>query len=234
MTTKHVRLLCLFALVVVCCVAVGGCSQQDAVPGESAASEAVPAADSDKEAAPVAAPEKPAARTAVLGVGTALRVRTTTTLSTKTATTGEQFVATLEDPLVEGTWVIAPKGARVEGFVVESDKGGRVKGVASISIRLNGLTTADGQRLEISTNTMARQATPARKKDAVKVGIASGVGAAIGAIAGGGKGAAVGAAAGAGAGGGAVLATRGAPAVIAAETVLGFELRAPLSVTEKK
>ncbi len=43
-----------------------------------------------------------------------------------------------------------------------------------------------------------------------------------------------GAATGAGAGTGVVLATRGEAAVIASETVLDFELRFPVTVTERK
>ena len=86
------------------------------------------------------------------------------------------------------------------------------------------------KNLRISTNTIRREAKATKAKDAAKVGIGSGIGAAIGAIAGGGKGAAIGAIAGGAAGGGVVASTRGDPAVIAAESVLIFELRAPLTV----
>jgi hypothetical protein len=176
---------------------------------------------------------KPVARRAVLDSGTNLRVRTTNTLSTKSAQSGEAFTASLEEPLVDGDWVIAPKGSTVRGTVVESDPGGRVKGVASLAIRLTELETADGQTININSSTFATEAQTTKKKDAVKVGIASGVGAAIGAIAGGGKGAAVGAGVGAGAGTGAVLATQGDAAVIPSETVLNFMLRDPVTITKR-
>jgi hypothetical protein len=127
---------------------------------------------------------------------------------------------------------VAAKGASVTGKVVESDPGGRVKGVASIAVQLTRLRTEGGQEIEISTNSVAREAATTKKKDATKVGIGAGIGAAIGAIAGGGKGAAIGAVAGAGAGTGAVLATRGGAAVIPSETVLNFKLRYPVDVTE--
>jgi hypothetical protein len=161
-------------------------------------------------------------------------VRTTNTLSTKLVKTGERFLATLEDPLVSGDWVIAPKGATVEGRIVESDPGGRVKGLASLAVTLESVTTADGQRVEIQTSQVSVEAKSSVKKDAVKTGIASGIGAAIGGIAGGGKGAAIGAGVGAGAGVAGTLATRGDPAEIPAETVLRFQLAAPVTVTERR
>ena len=107
-----------------------------------------------------------------------------------------------------------PGGASVTGVVVESDPGGRVKGVARIAVQLTGLRTDDGQQIEISTGSVARQARTTKSEDAQKIEIGAGIGAAVGAIAGGGKGAAIGAAAGGGAGTGAVLATRGKAAVL--------------------
>jgi hypothetical protein len=168
-----------------------------------------------------------------LPAGTALKVRTTNTLSTKTVQSGETFVASLEEPIVEGTWVVAEKGATVYGKVANADAGGRVKGVASLSVRLTELQTADGQRVAVNTDTYGVQAKSSKKEDLKKVGIGAGIGAAIGAIAGGGSGAAKGAGAGAGAGTGVVLATRGDPAVIPSESVLTFELTEPVSVTQK-
>jgi hypothetical protein len=198
-----------------------------------------PAAEMPKPrlAPPAPAPAPPAPpppKQATLAAGTPLTVRTTNTLSTKVVKTGERFLATLEEPLVSGTWVIAPKGSTVEGKIVEADEGGRVKGVASLTVALTGLTTADGRRVPIETNTVSVQAKSSVKKDVARTGIASGIGAAIGAIAGGGKGAAIGAGVGAGAGAAGTLATRGDPAVIPAETVLHFELTAPVTVTEAR
>ncbi len=165
-----------------------------------------------------------------LPAGTPLRVRTSIALSTQTHETGQTFIAHLEEPLVHDGKVIAPKGAEVEGQIVEAGKGGRVKGRAELAVQLTQLRTADGHAIHIATNTVRHEAPSTKGKDAAEIGIGSGVGAAIGAIAGGGKGAAIGAAAGAGAGTGVVLATRGAPAVIPAETVLQFQLHSPVTV----
>ena len=157
---------------------------------------------------------------------------TTTTLSTKTTQSGEKFAATLAEPIVDGDWVIAEEGARVEGVVVDADPGDRVKGVASIAVRLESLTLADGRTVELSTSQYTREAKTTKKKDATKIGVATGIGAAVGAIAGGGKGAAIGAGVGGGAGTGVVLATRGDPAVIPAETRVRFTLKTPITITK--
>ncbi len=178
-------------------------------------------------------PPPPPPRTFTISSGTPITVWTAEELSTKTARPGQSFSASLAGPITDGDWVIAKKGAPVEGVIVSSDPGGRVKGVASISIRLQSLTLADGSRVDISTGSYTKKAKTTVKKDAIKTGIGAGVGAAIGAIAGGGKGAAIGAGAGAGAGAGVVMATRGDPAVIAGETQLSFRLQAPVTVTKR-
>ena len=172
----------------------------------------------------------PGAASQTLSEGTSLVVRTTNSLSTKTHIAGQSFSANLEQPLALNGREVLAKGAEVEGVIVGIDKGGRVKGLATIAVQMTRLRTADGRSVEISTNTITRDANATKKKDALKIGIGSGVGAAIGAIAGGGKGAAIGAAAGAGAGTGVVLATHGDAAVIPSESVLHFALRAPVTV----
>lgn len=202
--------------------------------GSTAAPATPPAAAPETPRAAIPAPAPPPPKQARLEAGTPIAVRTTNTLSTKLVKTGERFLATLEEPLVSGDWVIAPKGATVEGRIVESDPGGRVKGVASLVVTLESLTTADGQRVEIETSQVKVEAKSSVKKDAVKTGIASGIGAAIGGIAGGGKGAAIGAGVGAGAGVAGTLATHGDPAEIRAESVLRFQLAAPVTVTERR
>lgn len=196
---------------------------------ESAMLEGDSAANGEEGSSGVASsPGKPLMKATTLEPGTALHVRTTNALSTASVKTGEAFAATLEEPIVDGTWVIATKGSTVRGVIANADPGGKVKGVASLSVRLTQIQTADGQNIDISTNTRGVQAKSSQKKDATKVGIASGVGAAIGAIVGGGKGAAIGA--GAGAGTAAVVTTRGDAAVIGSESVLTFELTEPVRI----
>ena len=203
---------------------------------ESAMTEGDSAANGEQGSSGVASsgvassPSQPLMKATTLKPGTALHVRTTNTLSTASVQTGEAFAATLEEPIVDGTWVIAVKGSTVRGIIAHADPGGKVKGTASLSVRLTQIQTADGQNIDISTNQYGVQARSSQKKDAKKIGIASGVGAAIGAIVGGGKGAAIGAGAGAGAGTAAVVTTRGEAAVIGSESILTFELAEPVRI----
>jgi hypothetical protein len=202
-------------------------------PLPSAGSNAPAAAPAPQPEAPAPAPPPPP-RKFTLRQGTPLAVFTSSTLSTKANKSGESFSGVLAKAIVDGDWVIAKQGAKVEGLIVESDPGGRVKGVASMTLTLRRLTLSDGRIIDLNTDAFIQEAKSTKGKDAKKVGIGAGVGAAIGAIAGGGSGAAVGAAVGGGAGAAATLATRGDAAEVAGETELKFTVQTPVSITENK
>jgi hypothetical protein len=199
----------------------------------SCAPQAPPQQDAAAEpaAAPKGRPEPPRAAAITLAEGTVLKVRTTNTISTKTHHAGDKFEANLEEPIEQGGRILVPKGARVEGKVVESDEGGRVKGRAELAVALTQLQVNENKSVDLETNTLGREAKDTHGQDAAKIGIGAGVGAVIGAIAGGGKGAGIGAASGGAAGTGLVLATRGKAAVLPAESVLSFRLRAPVTIS---
>jgi hypothetical protein len=166
-----------------------------------------------------------------LDPGSRIVVRTITSLSTKTAKAGDRFEASLEQPLMAGDRTIAPKGTSAFGQVTVSDPSGRLKGSSYLGVQLTAIALPNGDRIDIQTATNERISKGTGKSTAKKVGIGAGIGAVIGAIAGGGKGAAIGAGAGGAAGGGYAYATGGNPAVIASETVLSFQLTAPVTIT---
>ncbi|MBI1356166.1 MAG: hypothetical protein GC160_17635 [Acidobacteria bacterium] len=168
---------------------------------------------------------KPEVPPATLAAGQRVQVRTTSTLSTKSNSSGETFTGTLAEPVMDGDRVVFSAGAPVTGRIAFADKGGRVKGVAKIGLEV---TEIDG--VNVSTKSYVAQAKKTHTKDAQKIGIGAGAGAIIGAITGGGSGAAKGAGVGAGAGTGVVLATHGDPAVIPAESTVWFELSQPVTV----
>jgi hypothetical protein len=204
-------------------------SNPGAVASNAAANPgAAPANTAGAGAAPPAPP-----RVFTIRSGAQISIFTAKELSTKTVKDGDLFTASLARPIVDGDWVIAKRGATVQGVVVNSDPGGRVKGRASMTVKLRSLQLADGRTVDLSTNSYTKEAKGTKKKDAMKIGIGAGIGAAIGAIAGGGKGAAIGAGAGGGAGTGLVLATRGDPAVIPSESQLNFRLQGPITVTKR-
>jgi len=200
-------------------------------PASSGSPAPAPSAAGRTAASDASAKAPAQAHSSTLPAGTAIKVRTTRTLSTKTLKTGDGFDAVLDEPLMADGHELFPKGAMVMGTVVDSDPGGRVKGVASLAIALTMLHTADGQMFDIDSSTVTIEADTSKTKDATKVAVGTAVGAAIGAIAGGKKGAGIGAATGAGAGTAVVLGTRGNAAEIPGETVLDFSLTAPVSVS---
>ena len=145
---------------------------------------------------------------------------------------GDAFSATLDHELVADGFVIAERGARVDGRVVSVERGSRANGQAILTLELTRLHTSDGQNVPIQTDTFQKLSEPDHRQDAEKVGIGAVVGAVIGGIAGGGKGAAIGAGAGAGAGGADAVLTHRA-AALPSETRLSFRLRTSVKLTER-
>jgi len=179
-------------------------------------------------------PPPPPPQKVTIAAGTLLNVRLVEGLSSDRNQPGDTFSATLDQPLVVDGFVIAERGARLEGRVLESEKAGRVKGLSHLAIALTKLRTADGQNLAIQTDTFSKEGPTSKKEDVTRGAAATAIGAAIGAIAGGGKGAAIGAGVGAAAGVGGAMATRGKPSVLPSETRLNFRLSEPITVTEKR
>ena len=183
--------------------------------------------------APKPAPEPPKPNTVTIPSGTSIMVRLQEKLSSEKNQPGDTFHATLDQAVVVDGFIIAERGARVQGRVTELDRAGKVKGRARLVLELTQLNTSDGQRVRVQTSPFERVAQSSVKKDALKVGIGAAIGAAIGGIAGGGKGAATGAGVGGGAGAGQVLLTRGEAAELGVETRLSFRLQEAVTLTEK-
>jgi hypothetical protein len=152
-----------------------------------------------------------------------LRVALIDGVSTSQNSPGDEFTASLAEPVIVDGKMLLEKGTKVQGRVADVQESGRVKGRASIRLILTHLSH-DGDMISISTNPFVASAQATKKRDAGIIGGGAGIGAAIGAIAGGGKGAATGAAIGAGAGTGTVLATKGKDLHYPPETRLNFTL----------
>ncbi len=165
--------------------------------------------------------------------GTMLRVRIGETIAASARQPGDEFLATLEEPLVIDGFIIADRGAHVRGRVVEAQPAGKVKGVARLGLELASIHTTDNQWVKIQTEEYVKEGKTAKKRDLAEVIGGSGLGALIGAAAGGGAGAAVGAATGGMAGGAVVLSQRGPDVTVPVETRLTFRVAQPVRITEK-
>ncbi|HEV2687027.1 MAG TPA: hypothetical protein VGV35_00695 [Bryobacteraceae bacterium] len=169
----------------------------------------------------------------ILLAGTVLPVRIGETISAAHNQKGDTFLATLDQPLVIDGFIIAERGARVEGRVVESQAPTQGKGASRLEIQLVKLSTADGQYVKIRTEPFRKEGASNGGKDVATVAAGAAIGAAIGGAAGSGKGAAIGAAAGGAAGVADVLLTRGRPAEIPVETRIGFRMAEAVTITER-
>lgn len=197
-----------------------------------------PPADLPAKVEPAPAPkpavkEPPKPNSVTIPAGTMINARIMEPLSSERNQAGDSFQATLDQAVVIDGFVIAERGAKLDGRVTEVDRSGKVKGLARLVLEITKLHTSDGQVVQVQTGAFERKAESSTKSDAMKVGIGAAIGAAIGGIAGGGKGAATGAGVGGAAGAGQVLLTRGKAAEIKVETRIPFRLQEPLTLTEK-
>ena len=167
--------------------------------------------------------------------GAFVSVRVNQFLSSDRNQAGDGFTATLDQPIVVDGVVVAERGQTVGGRVVEAKKAGMVKGVSRLAVQLTTLTLADGQPAPIQTQLTGRNGPTSNGRDAAAVATTTGIGSIIGAGVSNpwnvGTGAALGAGIGAAAGIVGVLLTRGEPTVIPPETLLTFQLTAPLTIS---
>ena len=153
-------------------------------------------------------------------------------VSSKTNNSGDQFDASVAEPVVVGDRVVIPKGARASGTVVDAKSAGRFKGNAELTVALDSVTIK-GKRYRVKTSEVTRATKGRGKRTAEGAGGGAAVGALIGAIAGGGKGAAIGAGAGAGAGTAGAAMTGERDVTINAESKLSFKLENAVAIEPK-
>jgi hypothetical protein len=148
--------------------------------------------------------------------GTPIQVQLLTPLDTGNARAGQEFSATLAQPVSAGN-TVWPKGTQVKGRVVEAVSSGRLQRPASITLQL---TQIGNSPVVTEPEQIDGKSHAGRNAGLILGGAAAG--AILGDIAGGGKGAAIGAAAGAGAGTLTAIATGKREIVLRAETTLNF------------
>jgi hypothetical protein len=143
-------------------------------------------------------------------------------LSTERNKPGDRFTATLVKELVADDFVIAERGARVEGRVVASGPTNR-NAIVGLTVELTRLHTSDGQSVDIRTESFERRPGPLAASGKIEAG--SAMSPSIGPGAGGRQGAVIGP--------GRVSPLRGLPATLPRETRIPFRLGASVTLTER-
>jgi len=214
-------------------LALTGCEKSaDQQSASNDASSASSTPDSSGAKASKSAAAKPERRAVVIPADTVIAVVIDETLSSKTATSGQRFRATVETPIEVDGKVVIPRGAHAAGMVKDAKPAGRFKGGSALELTLVSVE-AEGHDYAVQTSSPTLTHKGKGKRTAVLTGGGGAAGALIGGLAGGGKGAIIGAVVGAGAGAGGSAFTGKADVVVAAESGLSFKLLQPLEIRPK-
>jgi len=200
-----------------------GCGNKSANTTDSNA----PAASSDSNAPGF--PVSPAVESVTIPADTPLAVVLDQSISTQSATSGQEFDASVIEPVSIAGKVVIPRNARAKGHVVESASSGRLTHRAHLALTLDSVEVGSNT-YDIRTTTIGRSSSSHNKRNAVIIGGGTALGAIIGGIAGGGKGAGIGALAGAGAGTAGAAITGKKRITLPAESRLTFRLTEPVTV----
>lgn len=223
LSSNTLRSIGLFAFLAVALM-LAGCSSKPADTDQSANTPA----KSDGVLSGVFETAKPVA----LPEGTTIHIVLDQSLSSNRSRAGDDFEASISEPVVVAGKTVIPKGARVRGRVTEASEAGHLHHPASLGLTLRSVQVG-GKSYAIETSSITRVGQNHNKRNIEYIGGGAAAGALIGGLAGGGKGALIGSAAGAGAGTAGAAVTGKKDITIPAETRLSFRLTQPVSITVK-
>jgi len=185
----------------------------------------------DRIVTSVTAADLPRPRTVNVPAGTTLPIVLDSYVASDTSRIEDPVRAKTRRSIVLGGDLVIPAGSTLVGHVTSVQRSGRVKGRARIAFRFDRLVLAGtGERVNIATSAVARQAPATKARDARTIGLPAAGGAIVGVLTGGKKGAAIGAAAGGGAGTAVVLSTRGREVRLGRGAVASVRLLRPVVV----
>src|SRR5689334_5486924 len=165
----------------------------------------------------------------VIPSGTAITVRLQNAVSSATSHPGDQFEATLDQPITVDGQTVAREGAHVIGRVVAARRSGRLTHPGYLRIALSSVDV-NGKEVSIQSSSVMVAAASHKRRNLAWIGGGAGGGALIGAIASGGTGALIGSAIGAAGGTSAAYATGKKDVGFGAERRLTFRLTRPVTI----
>jgi hypothetical protein len=177
------------------------------------------------------APPRP--RPIVVPAETVISVVLDEPVGSKISTPGQNFSATVREPVEVDGRVAVPKGARATGIVRDAKPAGRFKGGAALELTLASIEV-NGTNYDVHTTAPTETSKGKGKRTAAMVGGGAGGGALIGGLAGGGKGALIGGLIGAAAGTGGAGLTGNRDITLPAETPITFKLVDPLEIRPRR
>lgn len=161
--------------------------------------------------------------------GTAVHIRLDNALASNRAQSGEEFHATVSEPVVVDGKTVIPDGARAKGLVVEARESGRLMGRPRLRLELTQVEVGN-KSYDLRPASSYRVGRGHLKRNLAWIGGSGAGGAIIGAIAAGGKGALIGGPVGAGVGTAVAYVTGKHDLRLPAETPLTFRLAEPVSI----
>jgi len=168
--------------------------------------------------------------------GTTIAVRTDQTIDSQTAA-GQTYPGVVARDVLDTNGRVAISRGSVATLVIrESRAQGKVEGRSELAVDVAAVRV-QGRRYRLETTDFVergREGLGANERTAKFAGGGGVLGTIIGAVAGGGKGAAIGALSGAAAGAATQSLTRGKGVRIQAETILNFQLEAPIRIREMR
>jgi hypothetical protein len=193
-------------------------------PAAAPQAQTSPMPPSAAQAAPPVAPAP-----VVVPAGTAITVRLSQPIDSRTSKPGDTFTGELAQPISLHGKAVAPSSSTVMGAVVDAEAAGKLKGAGLLSVKLTSITI-HGVPYTIQTSVLSNAIKGKGKRSATFIGGGAGGGALIGGLAGGGKGAAIGALLGGGGGTAGALMTGNKDISFPAESALTFRLQRPVTL----
>ncbi len=217
--------------------ALAGCQksadQQQAAATDANSSAPDSGTGSTASSKPAVREAPPRPRPIVVPAETVISVVLDESVGSKISTPGQNFSASVREPVEVDGRVAIPKGARATGIVKDAKPAGRFKGGAQLELTLVSIDI-NGASYDVHTTAPSETSKGKGKRTAAMVGGGAGGGALIGGLAGGGKGALIGGLIGAAAGTGGAGLTGNRDIRLPAETPITFKLVDPLEIKPRR